>query len=245
MKKYRFLFAGLKQFETVRVSVDDLRKFREAWKDSAISAAKKLERLRTFFRFCEASGWIEQNPAERLKPPKVVFSPTLPFTEEEERKILAACRGKYRLLILTLRYSGLRISDVLQLGADKLDGNKLFLYQHKTGEPVWIPLPDFLAEELKKLPSPWFWRADGGKMETATSRVRRGFRNILRRAGVKGHLHMWRDTFSVRLLEKGVSLETVSILLGHASIRVTEKHYAAYVKSRQIALEAEVRKAWG
>jgi integrase len=41
-----------------------------------------------------------------------------------------------------------------------------------------------------------------------------------------GHSHRLRDTFSVALLEKGVPLETVSILLGHTSIKTTEKHYA-------------------
>jgi integrase len=37
-----------------------------------------------------------------------------------------------------------------------------------------------------------------------------------------GHPHMSRDTFAVR--KHAVSLETVSMLLGHASIKVTEKH---------------------
>ena len=37
--------------------------------------------------------------------------------------------------------------------------------------------------------------------------------------------------------------ETVSILLGHSSLRVTEKHYAPWVKQRQELLEAAVMKA--
>ncbi len=46
---------------------------------------------------------------------------------------------------------------------------------------------------------------------------------------------------SVGLLEKGVDLKTVSMLLGHTSIKTTEKHYAPWVRSRQIALEAAVQ----
>ncbi|WP_348269678.1 tyrosine-type recombinase/integrase [Edaphobacter paludis] len=42
----------------------------------------------------------------------------------------------------------------------------------------------------------------------------------------EGHSHRLRDTFSVSLLEKSVSLQTVSMLLGHKSIKTTEKHYA-------------------
>jgi integrase len=56
----------------------------------------------------------------------------------------------------------------------------------------------------------------------------------------EGHSHRLRDTFSVELLQKGVSIETVSLLLGHKSIRVTETHYAPWVKIRQDALEAAV-----
>ncbi len=35
-----------------------------------------------------------------------------------------------------------------------------------------------------------------------------------------------------------------SVLLGHSSLKITEKHYAPWVKARQEQLEAAVRKAW-
>jgi hypothetical protein len=53
-----------------------------------------------------------------------------------------------------------------------------------------------------------------------------------------------RDTFAVELLKNGVSLETVSMLLGHASIKVTEKHYKPWVKTLQEKLETEAMKGW-
>jgi len=46
------------------------------------------------------------------------------------------------------------------------------------------------------------------------------------------------------LLSKGVSLENVSKALGHSSVKITEKFYGAWVKSRQEALDSEIRKAW-
>ena len=39
-------------------------------------------------------------------------------------------------------------------------------------------------------------------------------------------------------------MERVSILLGHRSIRITEKHYAAWVRSRQEQLEQDLRQSW-
>jgi hypothetical protein len=56
--------------------------------------------------------------------------------------------------------------------------------------------------------------------------------------------HRFRDTFAVGLLQSGVPLERVSVLLGHSSIKVTEKHYSAWTKARQEQLEADVARTW-
>jgi integrase len=58
------------------------------------------------------------------------------------------------------------------------------------------------------------------------------------------HPHRFRDTFAVSLLLKGVSFDSVSELLGHRSIKITERHYAPWVKAQQEQLEAEVRRIW-
>ena len=137
------------------VSVDDLRKFREGWKLSPISASKKLERLRSFFSFCVASGWLPMNPAKGLKLPAIRQSPTLPFTDEEMEKIFWAAESireahpkmlpgierKLLALILLMRYSGIRISDAVMFRRDQLKDGKLFRRQAKTKHPVWVPLP--------------------------------------------------------------------------------------------------------
>ena len=47
----------------------------------------------------------------------------------------------------------------------------------------------------------------------------------------------------MELLLAGVPIERVSILLGHQSVRVTEKHYNPWVRSRQEQLEADVASA--
>ena len=53
-----------------------------------------------------------------------------------------------------------------------------------------------------------------------------------------------RDTFAVELLLAGVPLERVSILLGHSSVKVTEKHYAPWIREKQEQTEADVRRTW-
>jgi integrase len=55
---------------------------------------------------------------------------------------------------------------------------------------------------------------------------------------------MFRDTFAVELLLAGVPLDQVSILLGHSSVMMTERHYAPFCKTRQRQLAASVKLAW-
>jgi integrase/recombinase XerD len=39
-------------------------------------------------------------------------------------------------------------------------------------------------------------------------------------------------------------MERVSVLLGHTSIKVTEKYYSPWVRARLEQLEADVRQSW-
>jgi hypothetical protein len=58
------------------------------------------------------------------------------------------------------------------------------------------------------------------------------------------HEPCFRDTFSAELLLAGLPLERVSILPGHQSVRITEKHCALWLRARQEQLEAGVRRTW-
>ena len=72
-------------------------------------------------------------------------------------------------------------------------------------------------------------------------------RPLFEAAGVRsGHMvsHRLRDTFAADLLSKGVPMEEVSKLLGHESIRTTEKSYAKWVIGRQDRLDALVTGTW-
>jgi integrase len=59
-----------------------------------------------------------------------------------------------------------------------------------------------------------------------------------------GHRHRFRDTLAAELPLNGTPIERVSALLGHASIKATERHYSPWVQARQVQLEADVARAW-
>ena len=52
-----------------QLGVEQIREFRRTWSDGPGYAIKNLERLRTFFRFCESSDWITRNPARPSRRP--------------------------------------------------------------------------------------------------------------------------------------------------------------------------------
>jgi integrase-like protein len=93
----------------------------------------------------------------------------------------------------------------------------------------------------------YFWTGNG-KPKTVISDWQEKLKTLFAsaklangRALANGHAHRFRDTFATELLLAGVPLERVSILLGHSSIRITERHYAPWVRSRQEQLERDVR----
>ena len=155
---------------------------------------------------------------------------------------------RLRGLVLLLRYSGMRIGDAVSLTVDRIEGNRLFLYTHKTGVAVNTILPEFVLQALARTPRVterhFFWDSKT-KREIAVGSWRRRLATLFELAKVEGgHPHRFRDTFAVELLLSGVPIERVSILLGHQSVRVTERHYAPWVRSRQEQLEADLANAW-
>jgi integrase/recombinase XerD len=115
-----------------------------------------------------------------------------------------------------------------------------------------------VAEALRTVPpgvrpNPrYFFWSGNGHPKSAVADWQRSYRRLFNLAELKkpdgtckrSFPHMFRDTFAVEMLLAGVPLEQVSILLGHKSVKITEKHYAPWVKARQEQLEQNVRKAW-
>ena len=194
------------------------------------------------FSKCEACFELTRKDAARM-PAK---------TLERLERIAKVNAARIRTLALLMRYSGMRISDTVTLSTDRLDGKRLFLYTQKTGVPVYTVLPDSVLQALGATPrvttKNYFWSGES-KRESITGLWEKRLKRLFDLAGVpKGQgnavSHRFRDTFAVELLLAGVPIERVSILLGHQSVRITEKHYNPWVRSRQEQLEADVARTW-
>jgi len=250
---------GIRQLK--QLDVDTLRQFRATWEDGPFSAHKNLERLRSFLNFCHQAGWIERNHAKAIKPPKLPdkSSKVKVFTQDELDAIVAACdrypernsfghdnRARVKALVLTLRYSGIRIGDAVGLQKSHLKSDKLFLNTQKSGSKIYVPLPKVAVDALAALEpaSGYFFWSGNGLRKSAVADWQRALRRVFELAEVVGNPHMFRHTFATDLLSRGIPMEDVSVLLGHRSVRITESYYSHWVKARRDRLEQRVRELW-
>jgi integrase len=214
-----------------------------------------LGNLKAFFRFCHESKWLPENPADKIKAAKVVEAQIVPLTAEEFQKILQACR-QYKMrkqavrlyaLVLVLRFTGLRIRDAVLLRRDALNKGRLFLRTAKSGTDVFCPLPPEAITALEAIPSEgkhFFW-SGRSTPKSAVGDYQRSLRIVFKKAEVpRAFPHLFRHTFATGLLQDGTSIETVAVLLGHTSSKITARFYIHWVKGRQEKLEEEVKKSW-
>jgi integrase len=173
------------------------------------------------------------------------FSKSRVISPEEEQAIIAALLAKGSVednvayqkaydLFVYLMETGVRLSEALKIEWADIDmeGMTIDNYNHKTKKGVYVPISNRLADVLKRLhnqPQPFM------NMDRAVKNLRTVITNecvsssrMLAEKG-KPTIHSCRDTYATRLLNKGVPLEVVSHLLGHASLVQTQK-YAKFNK---------------
>jgi len=87
-------------------------------------------------------------------------------------------------------------------------------------------------------PDYFFWNPERMKRSSLICQFGDWLRLVFDRAGVKHGQqemlsHRLRHSFAVELLLAGVPIEQVGKLLGHKTVRTTERYYSAWVKERQ------------
>jgi len=256
IRSYKRTLATLPDLGLAQLDVEALEAWRAGRKVKAGTQRKELEHVRFFLAWAVGREMVGKNAAVAIKSPKVDAAPTMPYTQDEVTALLRACdrlssddpsatpylRDRARCTLLLLLYSGLRRSDVATLRRDALDERGyLTLRLEKTRVPLKVRLPDEVADECRRLPSQhpdYFFWSGVGKAETVGKNLWRTVSRLGKLAKVAATVHRFRDTFACRLLEHGQDIRLVQKLLGHTSIRTTEKHYAPWVVSHQNLLDS-------
>ncbi|RRA48460.1 tyrosine-type recombinase/integrase [Acidipila sp. EB88] len=236
------------------------------------TAGRHLEKVKAFTRYCQHIGWISRDPVLGVKAIKAEKTDTLPLLSGRYEKVLAATHAydesmrpddryglELRALFELMRWSGLRISDALALSRRAIEGNRVTLRTVKSQgkKKLTLLLPDHVISGLNALPlrsgvhSEYFFWSGTSKVKSLTGMYQRKinrlnqFLSLVDDEGrpMKFHSHQLRDTFAVSHLLAGTSMQDLSWMLGHKSVRVTETFYAPWVPETQEQLEEKMTQA--
>jgi site-specific recombinase XerD len=237
------------------------------------TAGRRLEMVKRFFKYCVRMKWIAANPAADFDAITPEESVTLPLLSGRYEAVLEATYrydedmrpddrfgAELRAVIELMRWSGLRIGDALKFPKSALVGNRLTVTIQKSQRKKkthTVIIPDQVCEALRDLPARptvdprYFFWSGTSKHKSLTGQWQRKLQrlnqylNLVDYDGelMKFHSHQLRDTFAVHQLLAGTSMQDLSLMLAHESIRVTEKYYAPWVPERQVALELKMTQA--
>lgn len=227
-------------------SLDDFRSFLAVLTDVGIhprTQARLLSSLRSFYAFLKIDGFIDKNPTEMLKSPKIgLHLPDVLTLEEIDSLInavdLSMLEGQRNRAIIELLYScGLRVSELCNLRMSDLYLAEEFIrVTGKGNKQRLVPMSERAIEELNY----YFNDRDridikpGYKDFVFISERRRKsisritvfwvIKELAKAIGLEKNIspHTFRHSFATHLLEGGANLRIIQAMLGHESISTTE-----------------------
>lgn len=154
------------------------------------------------------------------------------------------------MFIFAAYTGGLRVSDVLKLRWQNFDGCHINIAIHKTKTQLTIKLPNKSLEIINRYhsaetkPTDFIFpmipndtdldnaQTSYSQISSATAYVNKNLKFIATKAGLDKPLsfHISRHTWATRALRKGISIDKVSKLMGHAQLRETQI-YAKIINS--------------
>lgn len=176
------------------------------------------------------------NEMDKSEKPKMPESVRSYMTIEEVRALIATPmeNEKVKSAYLFSCFCGLRISDILRLKWKDIfvdNGQyRLSVAMQKTKEPIYLPLSN---EALRWMPERGDKTADEHVFELPTT-VNQLIKPWAKAAGISKRFtfHTARHTFATMLLTLGADLYTVSKLLGHTSVKMTQV-YAKIINKKK------------
>jgi integrase len=266
--RYERILAALVEFagkdpdlgERFLATLNEFR-LQQPWKQQN-TMRQNLIALRTFGNWAVKRGWMARNWAALIDLPADPGGRTQPFTEDEVAALLAACdllsggftcapdraRIRARAFLLVLLYTGLRISDAVQLRRERIDAQgRLFTKILKNGQPLYLKLKPSVIAALNVLPEAdnlrpgyYFW-TKGSTLASACSAYRHTLKFVERHAEVEDvRPHRFRDTFAKAVLDLGHPLSTLQLLLGHKNISTTERYYRHFSRQQQVLMDSAI-----
>ncbi len=210
------------------------------------SVSRKLNSIKSFFRFLSEEGVIERDFARLVKHPRVENDLPRILKPIEYRALRDICRHDKRTLAIVelMLQAGLRISEVANLHLDDIKDDELIIRAYESHPERRVPLnraareaiQSYLAERQQTRSKFLFVTKSGRQL------LVRNIRSILNRyfakAGLEGiKVNDLRNTFIVEQLSAGVPLDVISRIVGHKRLSTTERYLALVKGGEEEAIE--------
>jgi len=206
------------------------------------SVSRKINSIKTFFRFLKSSGVITVDPAIEIEHPKYEIKPPRILSKIEYRALRDTCRGDTRMYAIVELFlqTGIRIGELANLTVDDVKDTELHIAAQEGHPARTVPLNKAAKEALTRYLE---IRGESTKSKalfiTKTGRallirnIRTAIDRYFRIAGIEGaKVNDLRHTFIAHHLMAGTSITTLSKLVGHKRLSTTEK-YLELVKDQK------------
>lgn len=226
---------------------------------SPATVAKHYRSLQQFWKWLAEDGEIERSPMQRMQAPQVPEQPVPVVTDEELKRLLAACKGtafdarRDYAILWVLIDTGVRLGEITGMQVDDIDWNAdvitvLGKGRRRRNVPFGPEVADALRRYLRararnpKAANPALWLGKRGPMTES------GITQVLRRRGAEAgvdhlHPHRLRHTFAHAWLAAGHGETDLMRLSGWKSRQMLSRYAASAADAR--ALEAHKRAGLG
>ena len=233
----RYMRENKKLLDFLKMPIEDIRtndiRVYIASRRKAGVSNRSLDGMRrcysSFFGWLQKEEYITRNPCASLKQIKYRKEVKKPFSAIELEKIRMGCESKRDLALVSFLYStGCRVSEVSKLNMSDINfETQEVLVLGKGNKERTVYLTDVAVMHLKEYLRER--REFSGALFTGkgTERLKnQGIRAILKRiekeTGVKNvHPHRFRRTLATNLLDRGMNIQDVAEILGHADLKTT------------------------
>ncbi len=156
------------------------------------------------------------------------------MSREEVAKLLKVTYNlKHKALLMTAYSAGLRVGEAVRLKVSNIDSKRMQIRvtAGKGAKDRYTLLSEtalqLLREYFKKFkPRDWLFPGDDSTDHLSERAAQQVFSRARKNAGINkpATFHTLRHSFATHLLEDGVDMRYIQELLGHGSIRTTERY---------------------
>lgn len=206
----------------------------------AKSISRKLNSIRTFFRFLQDEKVVDKNPALTVAHPKYEIKAPRILTKIEYRALRDAVRDDPRLaaIVEVLLQTGIRISELSRLEIKDIGEKEAKIVAWESHPQRIVPISPAAKKSIERYLKIRPATKSRNVFITKSGRpllirnIRTAVDRYFKIAGIENAtVNDLRHTFAAHQLMRGASVTFVQQLIGHKRLSTTEK-YVEYIKDK-------------